>query len=74
MEKMEVEKKLDEVIEEPIAEVEKPVSKPKKEKTSKWVKNEAVGTKACEACGAVMRGWAFREDFQYCPKCGAKMA
>lgn len=41
--------------------------------SSKWVKDEVQATKTCEACGAVMRGWAYREKFLYCPMCGAKM-
>ena len=39
---------------------------------TKWIVNEAEGSKKCEACGAVMRGWAYRELFDYCPKCGKK--
>lgn len=40
-------------------------------KGTKWIRNDTEGTKMCDACGAVMRGWAFREPFQFCPKCGA---
>lgn len=40
-------------------------------KGTKWIRNQAEGTKQCDACGAVMRGWAYREPFKYCPKCGA---
>lgn len=61
VEKMEVEKNVEEVA-------------VKEEKATQngttWIKN--VDTKVCEACGAIMRGWAFREPFAYCPKCGAK--
>ena len=38
---------------------------------TKWIV-KSNGTKICEACGAVMMGWAFREKLNYCPKCGAK--
>lgn len=37
-----------------------------------WIINQADGTKQCESCGAVMRGWAYREPFDYCPKCGKR--
>lgn len=40
-------------------------------KTTRWIMNPNH-TKTCEACGAIMFGWAFREPFEYCPKCGAK--
>ena len=40
-------------------------------KGTKWIKNQYDFTKTCESCGAVMRGWAYREPFKYCPKCGA---
>lgn len=40
-------------------------------KGTKWIPNKIEGTKMCESCGAVMRGWAYREPFKYCPKCGA---
>ena len=43
-----------------------------KEKTFKWIKDEINGTKTCENCGSTMRGWAYREIFNYCPKCGAR--
>lgn len=59
--------------------VEKPVKEKKVEKVvepvkieTKWVVNPDF-TKTCEACGAVMRGWACRENFLYCPMCGAKV-
>lgn len=73
MEKMEVEKSLEEVKKEETKEAEpvKTEKKTKSAKGTKWIKDEAIGTKQCESCGAVMRGWAFREPFQFCPKCGA---
>ncbi len=45
----------------------------KPEQIYKWIRNEALGNKTCEACGAIMRGWAYREVFNYCPKCGNRV-
>ena len=42
----------------------------KPEVLSKWIIDEVNATKTCEICGAVMRGWAFREKFNFCPMCG----
>ena len=39
----------------------------------KWIRDELNATKTCEMCGGVMRGWAYREVFNYCPKCGNRM-
>lgn len=63
VEKIEVEK----------IEVAEEVKEVKKEapKSTRWIMNPNH-TKTCEACGAIMFGWAFREPFEYCPKCGAK--
>ena len=48
---------------------------PKKEPIDyKWEKNEFEATKKCQKCGAVMRGWAYRQEFKYCPMCGEKLA
>ena len=41
------------------------------EDKTRWILN-ANHTKTCEACGETMFGWAYREKFAYCPKCGAK--
>ena len=77
---METEKKLEEVSTVEEMQEEKPVDVAKTifdamnkngANGTKWIRNEAEGTKKCDACGAVMRGWAYREPFQYCPKCGA---
>ena len=77
---METEKKLEEVSTVEEMQEEKPVDVAKTifdamnengAKGTKWIRNEAEGTKKCDACGAVMRGWAYREPFKYCPKCGA---
>lgn len=72
MEKMEVKKEVDEILEEPITEAVKVEKKAKAPKATKWIIDDSKATKTCESCGAVMRGWAFREDFKYCPICGAK--
>ena len=42
-------------------------------KNYKWIDNNVDGVKTCEACGAEMRGWAYRQNFIYCPMCGEKM-
>jgi len=49
---------------------------PKVEKAEalKWIVDTVQFTKTCAKCGATMRGWAYREKFDYCPKCGTKMA
>ena len=43
------------------------------EKLGHWINDDAVGTKTCDVCDAVMRGWAYRELFNFCPKCGTRM-
>lgn len=70
MEKMEVENNIEpsENIEVSDSEINVKTEPPKQ---MKWIKNQAEATKQCDACGAFMRGWAYREPFQYCPKCGA---
>lgn len=42
------------------------------EKLAHWIMDEASASKKCDACGAVMKGWAYRELFLYCPKCGTR--
>ena len=42
--------------------------------TSRWIRDTINATKTCEACGSVMRGWAYRETFNFCPKCGKRTA
>ena len=42
-------------------------------KSYKWIIDKINFTKTCEACGAVMKGWAYREKFYYCPICGIKI-
>ena len=75
MEKLEIEN-VKEVI-EPVTEAEKAVVEPVEEiqpkEYSKWLKDEQKWQKTCEKCGAVMRGWAYRENFKYCPMCGVEM-
>lgn len=39
----------------------------------KWLDDKFAGIKTCDACGAQMRGWAYREKFKYCPMCGVEM-
>ena len=68
---MEVENQIEEVTAQPIEEVVDTKAS-KASNVTKWIKDEALATKTCEACGAVMRGWAFREKFAFCPMCGAK--
>ena len=29
--------------------------------------------KECPSCGARMQGWAFRQQFAYCPMCGVQL-
>ena len=49
------------------------VEAPDENRVYHWIMDEANFAKTCEKCGAVIRGaWAFREKFDYCPKCGAK--
>ena len=62
-EKMEAEKNLEE---------EKIEEKAVKE-SHKWIVDRVAFTKTCDGCGAVMRGWAYRETFKYCPMCGSEM-
>lgn len=74
MEKMEVEKKADDVQE--IVQIEK--NAPEKEvsekaKKAKWLIDAVKSEKKCDACGAIMHGWAYRQQFNYCPMCGASM-
>lgn len=69
---------MDEQVIEPAVEfiepaVEKVEAGEPEQKVYKWIKDMAVGTKKCENCGAVMRGWAFREPFNYCPRCGEEI-
>ena len=68
MEKMEVSK---DIVEKEIMKEITPKAEKVNPKGTKWIKNLIDGTKKCESCGAVMRGWAYREPFAYCPKCGA---
>lgn len=65
------EKKLEEIVieEQP---KEEPVKKAKSARSMEWVIDKKTGAKQCSACEAIMRGWAHREVFNYCPKCGAK--
>ena len=37
----------------------------------KWIVDGE--TKVCEYCGSVLRGWAARQSFIYCPICGTHM-
>lgn len=66
------EKKLEEIVvdEQPKEEVAKKVKA--SARSMEWVIDNATTTKKCSACEAIMRGWAHREVFNYCPKCGAK--
>ena len=69
MEKLDLDT-IEETVVTPIAsEVE---SEPE-DKAYHWVNNVYEFTKTCEKCGAVMRGWAYRQDFPYCPMCGTKL-
>ena len=72
MEKMEVEQKFDE------APVEKTVKagEPDTGSEMEWICDVSAQTKTCSACKSIMRQWAYREPFKYCPKCGkiAKIA
>lgn len=76
MEKMEVESRIDDApllkVSKQVAEIEQNV-KTEEIVHYKWIDNRAEGIKTCEKCGAAMRGWAYREKFDYCPKCGEKM-
>ena len=66
-----MEKQIDEATAQQIEEVIDTKAS-KASNVTKWIKDEALATKTCEACGAVMHGWAFREKFAFCPMCGAK--
>ena len=62
MEKIDVEEKKAEIVEE----------------ETKYIKNTAewivtADAKKCSICGAEMRGWAFRQNFNYCPMCGMRI-
>lgn len=72
LEKMDVEKNTEVVEEVKVEETKAEEKKPTKgAKGTRWIADNALFTKTCEACGATMLGWAYREPFQYCPKCGA---
>lgn len=34
----------------------------------------ANATKKCSVCAAELHGWAYRQDFKFCPFCGSRNA
>lgn len=60
------------VEEEAIKEV--PIAKMIVKKTKAWVVDEYNATKTCPDCGKEMHGWAFRQDFAFCPFCGTELS
>ena len=55
---------------EKIEQAEPKTRKAEKRKTGEWIIDKEH--KTCSACGAVMLGWAYREPFKFCPKCGSQ--
>lgn len=63
-------KESEKVLQEP--EKQEPKKKPEKQKINRWIDNEAKGVKTCPDCGGEIMGWAYRQNFHYCPLCGVE--